>query len=110
MHLRDNFCINEDFLDPTRITAMPQIVTKKCGFDETIEKLLEKVLEGQKTNIKEMKRTQNRCDSQFAMLKDSGDRLKNLMAEMTTKNEEINANHCKIKNIEERVKTLEGKK
>lgn len=51
VYLGTNACINEDFFDPTRIEEMPEIITRKCGSDESVYKLIEKVFEGQKRQI-----------------------------------------------------------
>lgn len=151
--LQGNVCISELFRDPTKIAAMPVIVSQLCGFNEIIMELLEHVLKEQKSNIKEMqdrfdiavntikdrcdmtvKTTQERYDSQLSLFKDLGDRLEMqcnktmavntkeiidavnlktckieiLMLELKTKNEEIDEKNLKIKNLEERVKILDG--
>lgn len=34
VHLDGNICIDESFKNPTRIAAMPQILTHRCGLDK----------------------------------------------------------------------------
>lgn len=32
VELRNNKCINEDFSNKTRVSAMPEIISQQCGF------------------------------------------------------------------------------
>lgn len=115
--MQANICINEEFTDPTRITAMSQIVTQKCGFHENIMELLEKVLEAQKTNIKDFG---ERLEMQFSktltavtqelrktvLLKVN--EIESWRGDLQSKNEEVNRKDLKIKILEERCKILNG--
>lgn len=42
-YMEENVCIDEGFNIPTRITAMPHIVTQKCGLNETFDQIHKKV-------------------------------------------------------------------
>lgn len=57
--LAANDCINENFKDPTEIAAMLQIVTQKCGFNETANQLVDKDLGGPEMIVEKQQNVMN---------------------------------------------------
>lgn len=109
VYLGNNTCIKEDFLDPSRILIMRQLVTKQCGFCEahsSVEKATCKMTDQMNEIVKVVKSNENLLKS----LKDFNDQsveLRKLREENVGLQTEIQLLKAKVADDREKINRLQ---
>lgn len=117
--LSENVCINEDFVDPTSIAKLPQVVTEKCQIpvesriilnpDSVAE--LEAELAKCKGTVELIRELVKPIDGQKSVQKSEELRQsERLLAIIQQKNDEINEKNSRIKALEEKLRGFESGK
>lgn len=117
--LSGNVCVNEDFVDPTSIATLPQVINEKC------QKPVESRITLNPDSVAELEAELAKCLGTMDLIKElvkpiSGQKTaqktealrqsERLLVILQQKNDEINEKNLRIKALEEKVRALESGK